>query len=162
MTDTDRDPWDRAPGEGSTAYDAFRAFRDLGPTRSLGAVLGYSVGSIRRWSTKFRWRERAQAWDDEAYRIEDARRLEAIRQMDDTHQRAARALITTALRSINALGDAGALTPHQAARFLDLGTRLERATLLGEHLAPAPVAGVAEVDELSPLERIARELAGTA
>jgi hypothetical protein len=158
----DRDPWDRLTGEGPAAYEAFRAFRDLGPTRSHAGVLGYSMGSMRRWSMKFRWRERAQAWDDETHRIEDARRLEQIRTMDDTHQRAARALITTALRAINALGDGGQLTPHQAARFLDLGTRLERATLLGEHLAAAPVAAVAEPDELSPLERIARELAGTA
>lgn len=155
----DLDPWDKTAGEGATAYEAFRAFRDLGPTRSLGAVLGYSTGSMRRWSTKFRWRERAGAWDTEVHRLEDARRLEQIRTMDDTHQRAARALITTALRAIN---DIGPLTPHQAARFLDLGTRLERATLLGEHLAVPPLAAVPDEDELSPLERIARELAGTA
>lgn len=157
--DGERDPWDRRSGEGTTAYEAFRAFRDLGTTRSLGGVVGYSMGSMRRWSTNNRWRERAQAWDDETHRIEDARRLDAIRSMDDTHQRAARALITSALAAIN---DIGPLTPHQAARFLDLGTRLERSTLLGEHLAAAPVAAVPEPDELSPLERIARELAGTA
>lgn len=158
MTDSDRDPWDKIPGEGSTAYEAFRLFRDLGPSRSLAAVPGHSVGSVRRWSMRFRWRERAQAWDAETYRLEDARRLEQIRTMDDNHRVAARALITAGLRS---LGDLGPLTAHQAARFVDLGTRLERATLLGERLTAPPVVAVDD-DGLSPLERIARELAGTA
>lgn len=157
---TEADPWDKTPGETSIAYEAFRAFRDLGTSRSLAGVAGYSMPSMRRWSAKHRWAARAQAWDTEAHRLEDARRLEQIRTMDDTHQRAARALIATALKAIN---EGPKLTPHQAARFLDLGTRLERATLLGEHLAPAPVAAVPDPDdEMSPLERIARELAGTA
>lgn len=160
MTERDHDPWERLAKETSVAYEAFRVFRDLGAARSLGAVPGYSQASMRRWSSVHRWAERAQAWDAEAHRLEDQRRLEQIRAMDETHQRAARALITAGLR---ALQDLPKLTPHQAARFVDLGTRLERAALLGEHLAPPAPAAVADPDEaLSPLERIARELAGIA
>lgn len=154
------EPWEKVPTETGRAYQAFRLFRDLGPTRRLADVQGYSHGTLRRWLTTHRWHERAQAWDLETYRLDDQRRLEQIRAMDETHQRAARALITAGLR---ALQDLPALTPHQAARFVDLGTRLERSALLGEHLpSPAPVAVPDPDDDMSPLERIARELAGIA
>lgn len=160
MSDRDQDPWERLPKETSVAYEAFRVYRDLGPARTHAAVAGYSQASMRRWSSVHRWAERAQAWDAEAHRLDDQRRLEQIRTMDSTHQRAARALIQEGLR---ALQDMPKLTPHQAARFVDLGTRLERATLLGDHLAPAAMASVVDGDEeLSPLERLARELAGIA
>jgi len=159
MADLELDPWARQPGEPARAYEAFRAFRDLGPARALADVAEFSTGTVRRWSRMHHWITRAAAWDAEAYRVEDARRLERIRTMDENHVRAARAMLQRGLRALENLGD---LTPHQAARFVDLGTRLERATLLGEHLGPAPLAAVPDDEDLSPLERIARELAGTA
>lgn len=155
MSAPEPEPWVRLPGETAKAYDAFRRFRDAGAQRSV-AHFGPSAPN---WATKWRWQERVAAWDAEVHRVDDARRLEQIRTMDDNHQRAARALITAGLR---ALADGPPLTPHQAARFVDLGTRLERATLLGDHLEPITPAAVAEAEEMSPLERIARELAGTA
>ena len=157
----ERDPWERLPDESPRANEAFRQYRDLGPQRTLAAMShAGSTRVVRRWHHEHRWAERAQAWDIEAHRLDDAKRLEAIREMDDTHQRAARVLITAGLR---ALQDQPKLTPHQAARMIDLGTRLQRATLLGDHLeAPAGPAPVDTDEDLSPLERIARELAGTA
>lgn len=159
MTERATDPWERLPDETSLAYAAFRQYRDLGPTRTVDAMPTVSAHSAQRWSRRHRWIERAHAWDAEAYRIEDARRLDQIREMDENHQRAARALLTAGLR---ALQDLGPLTPHQAARFVDLGTRLERSALLGEHMPPPALAVVEPDDDLSPLERIARELAGIA
>jgi hypothetical protein len=149
------DEWERLPGETAKAYDAFRRFRDAGTTRHVSDF----GPSARTWAAKFAWQERAAAWDAEAHRMEDTRRLEAIREMDDTHARAARVLITAGLA---ALAERPKLTPHQAARLIDLGTKLQRATLLGEHLEPAAPMPVAVDEELSPLERIARELAGIA
>jgi hypothetical protein len=126
----------------------------------LGTPGPFPPGSLRRWSQQHRWRRRAAAWDAEQFRLEDAARLQALHEMDDTHQGVARALIAAGIRALAADPQ---LTPHQAARYLDLGTRLQRATLLGERLAPPGVAPpAAEDDNLSPLERIARELAGTA
>lgn len=153
------DPWERLPDETSKAYAAFRSYRDLGPTRVLDGLTTVSRQSAQRWSRRHHWSNRAQAWDAEAYRLEDAHRLDAIRAMDENHQRAARALITAGLR---AMQDLPALTPHQAARFVDLGTRLERAALLGDRMPAAPMLVPADDDGLSPLERIARELAGIA
>lgn len=152
----DADPWERLDDETSRAYMAFRSFRDLGPARTLPQVPG-KLGTNRGWSLRFRWAERARAWDSEQYRLEDARRLDEIRSMGETHQAIARAMIAAGLRTLQANPE---LTPHQAARLLESGTRLQRSALTGEHL-PAPVPLV-DVEELSPLERIARELAGTA
>lgn len=152
------DPWERLPEETGLAYSAFRQYRDLGPTRTVEQLQDVARTSAERWSTRHHWVERAGAWDNERWRMEDAERLQAIRAMDETHQRAARVMITAGLR---ALAEQPKLTPNQAARLVDLGTRLERAALLGEHL-PAPPPGPAAVEEMSPLERIARELAGTA
>jgi hypothetical protein len=158
VSERTRDPWERLPGETPRAYEAFRKYRDLGPLRSLSQLTDVSRSSAHGWSRSHRWHERAQAWDAETHRVEDQRRLEQIRTMDREHQRVARGLIAAAVRSLQDVRD---LTPHQAARFVDLGTRLERATLLGEHFGPL-VPAVEEEQELSPLERIARELAGTA
>ena len=156
MSDDGPDPWEQLPEETSRAYEAFRRFRDLGSARSLRQLEG-KAGTLRKWSLRFRWPERARAWDTEQYRLEDARRLDDIRSMGQTHRQIARAMIAAGLRTLQ---EQPALTPHQAARLLDIGTRLERAALTGEHLpVPAPLV---DVEDLSPLERIARELAGIA
>jgi hypothetical protein len=68
-------PWERLNDEPSKAYHAFTVYRDLGPTqRSLAAVsrdlygerTGRNRGApgrVREWSSTYRWRERAEAWD---------------------------------------------------------------------------------------------------
>lgn len=61
-------PWNQQRGESDRAYAAFRAYRDLGPgKRSLDAVasqLGRARGgSVRDWTTRWAWVERARAWD---------------------------------------------------------------------------------------------------
>lgn len=154
------EPWEKLPEESSRAYAAFRLYRDLGPSRSMEQLLpDVTRTSAYRWSSANRWAERAGAWDIERWRMEDSERLAAIRAMDETHQRAGRAMVTAGLR---ALAEQPKLTPNQAARLVDLGTRLERAALTGEHLAPPPPGPSGVAESLSPLERIARELAGTA
>lgn len=156
VSEHEPDPWEQLPAETSRAYVAFRQFRDLGPARTQRAVAG-SAKTIEGWSRRYHWADRARAWDVETHRLEDARRLDSIRSMDEQHQQIARLMIAAGVRSLQ--GDVE-LTPHQAARLLDIGTRLQRAALTGEHLPP--LAPVADTEELSPLERIARELAGTA
>lgn len=157
VSEHEPDPWEQLPAETARAYAAFRQFRDLGPARKLGDVTGASRQAVNGWRTRWRWPERVRAWDVETHRLEDARRLDSIRSMDEQHQQIARLMIAAGVRSLQ--GDVE-LTPHQAARLLDIGTRLQRAALTGEHLPP--LAPVADAEELSPLERIARELAGTA
>jgi hypothetical protein len=80
MDTGERAPWERRADETSHQYLAFRRFRDLGPSRSLRSLTGTPPGrrlpgNVERWATRHRWRERAAAWDDELYRIEDDARL---------------------------------------------------------------------------------------
>ncbi|MEB3318460.1 MAG: hypothetical protein VKO39_10030 [Cyanobacteriota bacterium] len=64
-------PWERGQGhpgppERHAAYARFRAWLDLGPARSLAtyaAVLGVSKQSLSETAARYRWRERAAAWD---------------------------------------------------------------------------------------------------
>lgn len=69
-------PWERQPGESQRAFAAFAVYRDLGPSRSISAVAritGRTRSLIGDWSARYRWVERAAAFDRE----EDRRRIEA-------------------------------------------------------------------------------------
>jgi hypothetical protein len=58
--------YDRLPGETPKAFEAFCAYRDLGPTRSLQKAadgLDKSMKLLGRWSSQHNWQERVAAWD---------------------------------------------------------------------------------------------------
>src|SRR5712691_12687320 len=58
--------WDPQPGESAQAFAAFVEYRDLGPERSIDAVvqkLDKSRTLIGRWSGRWRWVKRARAYD---------------------------------------------------------------------------------------------------
>ncbi len=53
------------PGETPRAFAAFIAFFGLGQSRSLPALaknLGEKLGTLKKWSTKFHWNDRIQAF----------------------------------------------------------------------------------------------------
>lgn len=158
MTTSDEPaPWERLPGETARAYASFRTFRDLGPTRGLDR-LDVSHQTAKNWSSRWDWHRRAEAWDAEQYRVEDAERLEAIRTMHATHQRVARAAIRKAIESLNET-PASHIPPGAAVRLLDVGTRLERQTLIH---SVEELQGVEEEERDDPWQRIADELIGAA
>ena len=156
--------WERQRRESSAAYEAFRAYRDLGPMRAVADVRLEDVRSstISNWAMRHHWRERARAWDDHAYREADALRLDALRNMHRTHQLAGRVAIAKALSALQGIEPAD-IAAGVAVRLLDVGTRLERSTLA---TSLAELQGVnVDVDdeqETDPWDVIARELAGTA
>ncbi len=62
-----RQPWHRQPDESAKAYEAFRIYREMGPSRSISKAarkLNKSTMVLARWSTRWSWQERIQAWDD--------------------------------------------------------------------------------------------------
>jgi hypothetical protein len=153
------DPWERRPGELARAYEAFRIYRDVGPTRKvepMAETFGVATKTVTRWSSQYHWLERAAAWDAEVHRIEDHTRLEAIREMHQLHQRVAGVTIQRALAALAALPlehiPAGA-----AARLLELGVRIQRQTLTTtpEELF-GEMAGGAKIED--PWDRLVREL----
>lgn len=58
--------WTRREGETSPAYEAFRTYLGIGPTRSLAKVakdLNKSMQLLAGWSSKHEWVERVRAHD---------------------------------------------------------------------------------------------------
>ena len=156
MNDEPRAPWDRRPRESSRAHSVFRRFRDLGPLRSLDMLVDDETKktTLLGWSSEHDWRDRAAAWDDEVHRLEDARRLEAIRQMHDLHQRAGRAILQKGLAALAGV-EPHEIPPYAAARLLELGARLERETLL---VSVEEMQGIEPPPEEDPWDAVAREL----
>lgn len=92
----DLKPWDRQPGESSPAYDAFLVYRDLGNARSCAAVgrkLGKSTTLMDRWSGRWSWVERTEAWDSmPGQKLEEAYEEMAAR-IAEQHDRLATKLL---------------------------------------------------------------------
>jgi hypothetical protein len=153
--------WERMEGESARAYEAFRLFRDDGPRRTVDGIRGrvdVSERTLQGWSSKFDWRDRSLAWDDECARVEDRQRLDDIRTMYDMHRRVGRVAVTKALQALQNL-PVDRIPPGAAARLLELGTRIERQTL---GTSPEDFYGVTdEPDVEDAFATLARELDAT-
>lgn len=111
--------WDRMPEERTADYSAFMAYLQLPPPRSaraLAVATGLAERSLDRHRTKFRWVERAEAYD--SWRLQ-----EAITKADtDTTNPYQRMLMQSAARAMN-LHDAAERLLMQAQRRLDWSER---------------------------------------
>lgn len=120
--------WERQENESTRAFEAFCAYRDLGPNRSIAKTvrkLGKNITTLTEWSSKFEWVKRATAWDDEQDRIARQQQLDEIVKMRKRHaQIAAKALekVAEALESINSKEMSNA----DMTRFMDVASKLER------------------------------------
>lgn len=83
------EPWARQPNETSVAFEAFRTYRDLEPSkRSLVKVaerVGKSDSLMARWSRKHGWVRRAQAWDERKDAEKRAQELAEVKKMGERH-----------------------------------------------------------------------------
>lgn len=154
-------PWERMTGEGTKAYAAFRQYRD---GARVGELAGVPPSSKRMWASKYEWRRRAMAWDDEVHRQTDAARMEAIHRMHDTHHRAGRALMAKGAQALDKLTPSQ-ITAGVAVRMMEAGIRIERQVLVdgADDLDQQPATATATVLEIvgdSPWDAIARDLAG--
>ncbi len=162
-------PWEPMEGESARAFEAFEHYRRLPPEeRSLqrawedywnrpGNALqrskkssGRPYGHWTRWMSKWRWQERALAWDTEQAEIERDQRLDReLRERAQAHEeelrqrslmreeaRAARAvgrrILMRILQGIDAHQLEGMsvpeLLPHlqKASTLLEVGQKLDR------------------------------------
>jgi hypothetical protein len=73
VTGTGRLPFEQQPREGNKPYEAFRVYLEMGTDRSLEAVrvkCGKSARLIQRWSGKFDWPGRVQAYHAHVAEVE--------------------------------------------------------------------------------------------
>ena len=142
------------------AYARVREYRDLGPTRRVDDMPNVARTSVQRWSRRWRRAERCHGLGHRgvATRRRPPPRPDP-RDRTRTTSAVARALLTAGPRALQNL-DALDTAPGRPLRRPRRAP--ERAALLGDRMAVPPVMAVPDDDDLSPLERIARELAGTA
>lgn len=155
------DAWERQPGESAQAYEAFCAYRDLGPGRSMtkaARALGRSgVGTLEKHSVRWTWVHRAELYDaenDRAFRHEMAT---ARREMARRHARVATAALGKAVQRLQSLTPEN-LNARDVATWIEMAAKLERAAL-GEPdrlEVSGPGGGPVEVSHLTDEERRAR------
>lgn len=121
--------WERLPGESAKAFEAFRLYRDLPPSersvREVARRLNKNLTTIAQWSSKYRWVERAQAWDDEVDRRAREAHLRAVKEMRERHARYAVALQMKALDRLKQM-DPDELEPLEVLKFIVEAAKLER------------------------------------
>jgi hypothetical protein len=139
MTDDKPQPeaWDRQRGESNLWYARFERYRLAGPSRSLLGTLNSEMiekGLLRKtrvpgaWNRAFerwRWRERAEAWDEQERHKLQAARAHDVEEMNRRHIQEAQALQNKALQRLKAL-ELDDLSATDVLRYFVEATKLER------------------------------------
>lgn len=121
-------PWERQPREGTKPFEAFVIYRDQGPKRGqrpTAKAIGKSLRLIVKWSQRWRWVERARAWDEELDRQNRASQVAAVKEMRERHAREALALQEKALKRLKEL-KREELSASDVLRFFVEAAKLER------------------------------------
>jgi hypothetical protein len=134
--------WERQTGEPNIWFARFESYRLAGPSRSIHGVLRSekgAKGNKRRqsipgaWSraaTRWRWRERAEAWDElERHKAREAH-AQGIAEMNQRHVQESQALQSKAVQRLKTL-ELDDLSATDVVRFLVEASKLER-TARGE------------------------------
>jgi hypothetical protein len=121
--------WDRLSSESAKAFLAFTVYRDLGPGRSLRAAVRIAPTNLRQleyWSSKYKWGERAKAWDEHNDRLRQAELEAGVVQMTIDEINLAKVMRTKAAQRIEYL-DPDELTVREAVLLADLANKHEHA-----------------------------------
>ena len=166
--------WERQEGESAQAFQGFAAYRDMGAERSLAKVaqkLGKSKALMERWSVRWQWVVRSDAWDDELDRQTRVELKEGVTGMRKNHVNIAKAMLVKALQALQRI-PADEMTPKDVSTMVDVAAKLERIsrgeatertegkqTIAGEiHTESVNLSGLSD-DELDRLYEIASKLA---
>jgi len=120
--------WERQEGESAPAFQAFAAYRDMGAERSLAKVaqkLGKSKALMERWSRRWRWGARADAWDDETDRRTCRELQKGIAEMRRNHVGIAKAMLVKALQALQKI-PTDEISPRDVSNMVDVAAKLER------------------------------------
>ena len=155
------DPTRPLSRESAKAFEAFCAYRDMGPGRSVakvGHALGKSTTLMARWSGRWAWVARVATWDaDTAVKVAMAQQEEIV-EMASRHARISAAFLGKVVGGLAKL-DPGELKPGELTRMFDVAMKAERTSrgASSETRAARPaVATEHPLDNLSPAEFFAR------
>ncbi|KKN40133.1 hypothetical protein LCGC14_0736310 [marine sediment metagenome] len=142
--------WGQQPNESEKAWQAFKAYRNMGVTRSLrkaSSQIGKSRRLLETWSSKHMWQRRCAAWDIEQQDIHREARLSATQDMQERHGKLARGLLGRVAAELGAQVKGRCtkcgrspvkLTAAQVASAMKAGVEVERLSL-GLNTAGAPL-----------------------
>ncbi|MET8679996.1 hypothetical protein ABZW18_21030 [Streptomyces sp. NPDC004647] len=162
------EPWERQAGESSQAFEAFGAYRDLGPARSLTKVvreLHKSRALLGRWSRQFAWVMQATAYDREQDRVFLAEQQQARRDIARRHAKLAQAFLGKAVARLQAL-DPRELSPSDLLRYFQVAAEIERRAVgdvpVSAGTAPdeqgSDVAALTDEERRARMDQLRREL----
>ena len=91
--DNQRRPWEQREDETSRNFDAFCAYRDLGPSRSLREAweiyreehdlkADKPTGTFKEWSSRYEWVERSNAYDQHLKDLQVKSREQAVEEAE--------------------------------------------------------------------------------
>ena len=136
MNDDEKHAWDRLPGESSKAYHHFCVYRDMAANRSLRQMAGIpGCTSVRRqlnrWSSRWRWVERCQQYDDYLEYQLRAQQEKERREMSKRHAKIAmlgQNILVKGMEELLAKVQSGqhSLAPAELARLMDVSVKVER------------------------------------
>lgn len=155
-------PWHRAPDESAKAYQAFLAYLEAGPDRSLrrtARTLSKSLSLLKRWSARYQWQMRARAHDATQQEVaqEDARRVreDAYRRRTE-HAAQLERIAMAGLRTLLVRDvESGELRFDSRLKPTDVAALIRAACQLLPAAEPEPQAGPdhqADLDHLSTRE----------
>lgn len=121
-------PWERQPGEGIKAFEAFNTYMLMGTSRSLSKVaheLGKSSQLMSKWSSLWNWVDRATAWDIEQENLARKDQIEAIKKMRKRHATLATQMLAKVTRKLSQMSE-DELTPQDMKAWVETASKLER------------------------------------
>jgi hypothetical protein len=128
------DPWERLEAESSADYHLFTLFRDFGPTRSVkkihkrynGKEFEYALVTLQGKASRYKWFERAEAYDDFLSSEELKENKELIMQFRKKVTKRAMKLMDKAWKDMEK--DDGGLTQKESRERYKLGFETFRQT----------------------------------
>lgn len=139
---TTLDPWEQQPAETPRKHGQFVTYRDLGRTRTLQKAaegLQLHAVTVRKAAARFRWRERADAWDRHLDRLYEAGWVEERRKAAESDARILGAAVGKLAQRLGTL-DAQQMSVGDFIRLLDVAMR-HRRVLFGDPAATIAVTG---------------------
>jgi hypothetical protein len=127
--------WERLTGESAAAYAAFCAYRDYGPDRNVRRAVEGAFADRGRaekrywtwrvWSTTFRWRERAEDYDQYLDRLKQTEKRKTIEAQEEVYRLATGKMLEVVTRKLEMM-EPGELSQGAVVEWLNTVISTER------------------------------------
>ncbi|MGW0681801.1 hypothetical protein ACWD2L_00365 [Streptomyces sp. NPDC002754] len=131
FTDDGRELWDQQTGESDAQYRRYTRYQLLGGARSVRAVaeeIGMSASYLHNIAHRYRWRERAKAWDREQDRLFLDKLADERKRIVDEQLKLSRSMLVKVAARLKDLNP-DELTPGDLSRWAQVLTQIQRQAL---------------------------------